>query len=347
MTGVKIMLSDDWVRNEADIDVSAPEILIGETNRPQSRAVMAEIEDCTFDIRVEDNKLIICGANATMLSYALDYFEENILTDSRYLSADGFCLEKDFHYVSEKYPATIPNLIRSGVKYRADSKLYTTFVPQGNYKIVQGGGSDGTYFYMAMIDSNAAPGEGIIRKIDIKTKKVVKTSEVLTLGHCNDITYNEKTGQLVVSFCESPYYDRAYFVDPDTLTITGYQTLSEGFYAIAYSSERDQYVTARNGGQYMTIYDGNFKPIKTLTVKPTGYTTQGIECDENYIYCVQYVKNVLLVYDWDGNLLTETILRFGQEPENVMIVDGQMYVGCNNSSWSGGEIVTVDLVPIG
>ena len=97
----------------------------------------------------------------------------------------------------------------------------------------------------------------------------------------------------------------------------------------------------------MTIYDGNFKPIKTLTVKPTGYTTQGIECDENYIYCVQYVKNVLLVYDWDGNLLTETILRFGQEPENVMIVDGQMYVGCNNSSWSGGEIVTVDLVPIG
>jgi hypothetical protein len=57
--------------------------------------------------------------------------------------------------------------------------------------------------------------------------------------------------------------------------------------------------------------------------------TQGIGSDDNYVYCVLYEPNVIIVYDWYGNYVSIIELGtdfFGQEPENISVIDDTIYV---------------------
>ena len=53
---------------------------------------------------------------------------------------------------------------------------------------------------------------------------------------------------------------------------------------------------------------------------------------------------MLFVYDWDGNFVTKIILGIEYEPENLSLVGDTFYMGCNNSSWSGGLLFTAKIV---
>jgi len=72
-------------------------------------------------------------------------------------------------------------------------------------------------------------------------------------------------------------------------------------------------------------YKGQLTEDKTSY---TGYITQGIACDDNYIYCVLDKPDVIVVYDWYGCFVTkislESVLNY--EPENISIVGNSIYV---------------------
>ena len=87
-----------------------------------------------------------------------------------------------------------------------------------------------------------------------------------------------------------------------------------------------------SGGQSFTILDGELNRISGMkaakpTARTTGYTTQGVTADENYVYFVLYNQNVITVYDWDFNFVTLIEIDVGKvEPENLSIVGNDLYV---------------------
>jgi hypothetical protein len=61
-TGVKLDISQDWVEDPSTLDSTAREILVGDTNRPESKTAMAELsEQKPYAVTQVDNKICIVG----------------------------------------------------------------------------------------------------------------------------------------------------------------------------------------------------------------------------------------------------------------------------------------------
>lgn len=206
----------------------------------------------------------------------------------------------------------------------------------------QGGYTDGTYHYQAFIvaPSNFTTDASVevnnkvfIVKYDM-SGNIVDQSEVLSLNHANDITYNSKLGYYVVCHAK-PEYQISY-LDPETLEIVDTFEIAYKVFSIDYNEASDRYIVGIKGGQTFRVLDGDFNPISPLyapTSSTIGYTTQGVACDDDFVYFVLYKSNVITVYDWDGNFVTliDTGIASNKEPENISVVDGKIYVGCGQS----------------
>ncbi len=77
--GTSLKIATDFLINQTIDDVAGNyEILIGDTNRPETAEVKGSLEDGKFAIKAVGNKLVICGQNNSATLQAIDYFIENI-----------------------------------------------------------------------------------------------------------------------------------------------------------------------------------------------------------------------------------------------------------------------------
>ncbi len=82
-----------------DADVTECEILIGDTNRPESKAAAEALDDTTFSITVSGKKIVIAAKNEVMLKCAVTYFLENYVDTVP--AVDGvFSVVKDLEHKS-------------------------------------------------------------------------------------------------------------------------------------------------------------------------------------------------------------------------------------------------------
>ena len=216
----------------------------------------------------------------------------------------------------------------------------------------QGGCFDGRYFYQSVLKYCYNKGEqyagchyvnnekNIVRivKYDILEKKVVAVSkEMDCLNHINDITYNSKTGQLVV--CNSTGNKKKIsFLNADTLEYEGYKWLNIEIYAIDYHAASDRYVLGVSSSRRFAIASSDFEDIRIdygELEPPRSYTKQNICCNDEYVYCLysgkKGWKDAVFVYDWEGHFVTFIELDFGEEePENLSVHNGALFVGTGN-----------------
>ena len=91
LTEIALPFTTDFERRGADpADRPAYEILIGETNREESRQVIAELGERDFAVRVIGNRLVIAGGSDWATMRALDYFLLNVAeSGERLLALDG------------------------------------------------------------------------------------------------------------------------------------------------------------------------------------------------------------------------------------------------------------------
>lgn len=75
--GCNIKYASDWVRNENEIDPNAKEILVGNTNRPETKEVIESLEPNSWAVVNKGNKIVICASNDALLSSAIDWFIQN------------------------------------------------------------------------------------------------------------------------------------------------------------------------------------------------------------------------------------------------------------------------------
>lgn len=72
---------DDWLNSRIDEKPQEFEILVGYTNRPESKQVFESLEDTTFALKFINNKLVIIGTSDNITVKAIDYFLSECLSD--------------------------------------------------------------------------------------------------------------------------------------------------------------------------------------------------------------------------------------------------------------------------
>lgn len=339
LEGTGVILSSD----QDYVDPSDWEFLIGETNRTESIALMETLEPYEFAIRATGTKIVIVGWDDTCLMEGVDYFFSAFVPAFGAMKSGEFRVRYGAEYISDGSDnSTFWNsLLASDTLATEVSEHIFTMTKPGNTTWPQGGCVRDGYFYQAFIRKDQASNEEnndvIIVKYDIESGKLIQTSEVLDLNHCNDITYNSNLGYFVVCH-NNPNRTHVSYVDPVTLTVVDTIHIEDKIYSIDYNAESDRYVVGLSGGQSFCFLDGNLERIDYFNVyQPTtrsaGCVTQSVTSDNEYIYFVLYNPNLITVYDWDGNFVTLIELDLGSiEPESITIVRNVFYIGCGTSS---------------
>ncbi len=217
-----------------------------------------------------------------------------------------------------------------------------TFVEGYKKCYMQGGGTNGKYAYY-IINEGGNTGEELSRmyKIDLETWEIVAQRQDFKWAHANDVTYDSKRDVVVVCHCNK----RISFVDPDTLEELEVRELTTGGqYSMAYNAKRDQYAIGKSLCYDIGITNSDFELIETYEGQD-GYTKQGMECDDDFIYFFHTGKryNWIWVYDWDGNYLKKFTVPMVGESENLFIRGDKFIAAFNNFKDQTGDIYEMTL----
>ena len=338
-TGYKMELYEDWyAKSQAP---SKYEILIGHTDLDESVAVNGEIdgEDGFFYvIRSVGNKIVLTGKSANMIRKGIDFILENYTDES-----GNIMIPHDINIKSEMYTPAVDDYFGDGKDVTLTSALAGAVNAVDGCKVIQGGTTDGKYLYVITHNGDKTiNAESILQKIDIKTMKTVARSERLRVSHGNDIVYKKNTNELLVVHCY-PDGKMVSVFDADTLKFKRKIELPISIYCMSYDESLDCYWVGVSGGDTFAKLDADFKFVKRYMSQMHDYVTQGMDCDDTYLYFVRYKKNCVIVYTKDGGYVGEYPLTFPGEPENICHIGDYFYVVGNNSNWSGGVILKVKL----
>lgn len=191
----------------------------------------------------------------------------------------------------------------------------------GSGATVQGACTDGDYAYFAFMNGSVCH----IAKYDAHSWEYIGKEQIINMGHSNDMTYNSDKDYLVVAN-NAPYYDIVTLIDPDTLAPIKDVKIDEDIYSIAYNASRKTYVVGLSGTYDFALLDSDFKVKDKFTGVKTGYTRQGGDCDDDYIYFVQSGgNNVLVVYDYSGKHVDTIPMTDSDEVENMFHIGGTYY----------------------
>ena len=247
----------------------------------------------------------------------------------------------------------LSDIINSTDQFKVTAELVGEVPRIDGFRIMQGGCVTEKYAWFAMINEENASSyyktESYIIKYDRENMKEISRSEVLMLGHANDITYIPSTNELYVIHVDKKLVS---VLDADSLELKEQKKMGSEGHAIDYNESRDCFVTA-TGQLAMNIRDRNLKLIGYSDGENTTLTTQGICADDKYIYHVLYSssknveepENMIFVFDWDGNLITKIPIGFkAYEPENISIVGDTIYIGFNDRlTWESGKVYAMKL----
>lgn len=368
-TGVSVVGVTDTTQSKDGL----VEILIGDTNRPESTQAKEKLGDFEYSVSVINGKVVVVGSDEVMLEKAIQYLGTLVgqevwtiaknydqkIDGSNYLFYEYF--GKDFEFQVEHQQIN-------------KMSIPTVTAPSGQkLSCVQGGCTDGTYTYACLVNATEDDPSCMIVKYDLKTQNRVAVSQEYKLDHANDMAYNPDEHILLVAHCNSgvsPENACISVIDPDTLALKETISLTAGSdISITYNRETKQYITIGVQNNYVYIYDRDFKLIRTIQSFGISkgqykgdYLMQGIETDGTYLYIFDWhggsefypnlksiedeISTRMHVMDLATGKHVETIeLGIKREIENVGLLDGKLYIWSNNFSWTGAEFYIAEITP--
>ena len=99
--GYPLVLDNDWVKRGEEPDPMKYEILVGETNRPETAEVISSLGDSDFAVRAVGNKIVIVGKSDFALSLAVDHFVNEMIGNSK-ASEGNLAIKGTIDYLSGK-----------------------------------------------------------------------------------------------------------------------------------------------------------------------------------------------------------------------------------------------------
>lgn len=345
-TGANVGIASDLAKKDSD---GQNEILIGVTNRGISQEFKDSLTGQMFGIKVTESSIVIAATHEDFIPLAVDYFLEHYMENNEYvtISEGTYSISTAAGITCEGFVADLTD-IRQDTNYATISELVGNVPREGNFKALQGGCVTDKYAYMAVLnttDYDTKDSGCYVYKISTDTWKVVKRSGLLMMAHANDITYNPNTNQLFVAHC---YVDstRISILDADTLKLVGTIHTDIGVYALDYHAPTNTFIGGRGkSGTIFFKYSPKGDRLLTtgqITPMSTQMVTQGICRDDKYAYHVMFSTdavepyNTIIIYDLETKKLAHNVRLSisDQEPENISLVNGVFYIGCNPKSGS-------------
>lgn len=215
-------------------------------------------------------------------------------------------------------------LLNEGDKLR-DEKT-GTFTPQG-------GCTDGTYIYRAMVEHDDKPAK--LQKLDMQGNVILEKTNT-SYGHANDMTYCSKDKLLYIAHSSSTSI--VYKVDPNTLELVDTINIGKTIWGLTYNASYDLFVLGGVGDAYLSVYTYDFSFM--YRIKPenayTGMVRQGLDCTDNYIFVA--LDNVygalpedkggsrIMVYTWNAMFIKSLYLGM-KEIEFLAVNDNKFIIG--------------------
>ena len=348
MLGIQYPIGTDWVSRDEKENVvtSSAEFLIGNTNRVETAQLLQEVGSNGYGFRIINNKIVIAAAGDSRLSLALQEFAERVL-DNPERFADGKLIvkpEDEFIEVDTR-PIQLSDLISTGTKFRVSLTQVIYASPLNEYKTAQGAASDGEYAYFLL--RTGADGYARIAKYSLETGRICGASDPVYVLHGNDMTYC-KSQNLLYLVHGSSEGKTVTTMDPDTLQVVEQSvSLPYGAGAMTYSWEKDLFCFSQGGGSFYVMTPEKELKIGKKKSATSGYTAQGMGSDEHYVYFPMSANsgqkdNILMVYDWSGNYITDVHLPIEYESETMFWVNDTYYVSFNKG---GARLYRLDFIP--
>lgn len=327
------------------------EILIGRTNRPVSSALWEAVNDAfCYTVQVDRQYACLVGSTDAETQKASAYFTDVFLPGhlirqgSRLYLAQGSHRSEAAESTFVSY-AVLANAANRAFSYQTEPVL--TIDPIGTHNIVQGACMDNTgrYTYFILRDANDRCS---MVKYDMETGTMVASKADIGCDHGNDMCYNRNNQTVLVSHCTNQPMLISVF-DAETLELKERVNIGYSCSAIAYHPERNLYVVM--GGGAFRLLDEHFDLVKTIPTRSSLYTSQGIHCDDNYIYRVESANqangaegNILEIYDWDGNYILKLELPdIDMEAETIFHLGKDLYVTCYPGKKKGGMLFRLSI----
>ena len=219
--------------------------------------------------------------------------------------------------------------------------------PEGNVcKVVQGGCAFDGYAYIALNDGNSQSTDSVsaINKYDLETGKLVESYQGIRSSHCNDMTVNPETGELIITH-NTPDFTNISIFDLETMEYKETKTLTLEIYGIAYDVYEECYWVGISRSYSYARLDLDFNVVGDVITgagEEFGTVRQGIDVDENSLYFARYKSNNIIVYDKETKSATKYSLSVtNAEAECVFFDGGNMYVGYYTGN--GGVLYKADL----
>lgn len=317
------------------------EIIVGDADRK----IIKDLTDKmtvkeNFEISVDANGIAICGSTNVYTEKGVDYFCDVFLPENIVKVGDKMYI-KCGSYSSEKEMPTFGRYVEFCLEEKKEisftSELYLTMPPVNTHTILQGGCVDkeGKYAYFLFQKNNKSS----IAKYDFEKKELVDSKHEILTDHSNDACYNPKLNAVIVVH-NAPNYKLISMFDADTLERIGApKTFSKNIYSIAYNEATDRYIVGLSGDYNFAILDSNFKIIEEINGVSTGYTRQGVDADDEYIYFVQSTGSTqyIVIYKWNGDhVATLPLNGINEEVEHAFHIGNQLYISCYPGSNKGG-----------
>ena len=231
------------------------------------------------------------------------------------------------------------------VKYFRDSKKRRIDIRDlagdslKHFTVTQGACSDGAYIYMAFEQKakEGRPHRIKIVKFCPATKKIIKVSSAMNLGHANDMTYHD--GKLYITHSKGLMAIHTVFAkslkkgrDIDIELEKKYKKKCHGFNGI--SKTEDGFIVRLMGGHYLAKTDNNLV-VKdyihcTNAFPKSKKDTQGTTYDNRTIVRAfsrlqSKSSNYICKFSSKGKLKSKALLKMTGELESVFMIDGKMY----------------------
>ena len=241
-------------------------------------------------------------------------------------------------------------------------KPITTIDKPANFTSVQGGVTTDKYVITIFINENENSDHKaailVLNKDNYKLVRLVENPIIeYDLGHANDVTFNDKTNELLVL---SGRKINVIDLENDSFALKRQIELNFYYSGLGYDSLNDQYVFARGieGGAFIEIRNSDFRILRTFVLK-TNLTKQSLTVYQGNIYYVCYEagrltkhqtvydgllkrkENLIYVYGLNGKKKVIYYIPFSYrniifgEIENISFNDGKILIQFNHASKAG------------
>ena len=332
------------LRTDADEAEAEDALLIGMTGESVSADLLERLSTSfCFAIGVTLDGAYVQGSTNAETQQAMRYFCDTFLPGQLVRSGDRLYLRAGEYQSPELDSTFISYAVQTdslGQTFSYTVEELLRIPPVDSHSIMQGAclDTDGVYAYFVLRDAND---NCSMVKYDLRTGELMATAKDIGCDHGNDVCYNPDNQTVVVSHCTNQPRMVSVF-RADTLELVERVNVGLQNTAITYNSQRRQYVIYGDGR--FCVLDENFDLVKNFLTQSTAHTSQGIHCDDNYIYRVESASanadgNIIEVYDWNGRYILKMELpEISLETEAIFHHGRDLYIVCYAGGRQGGVL---------